>query len=136
MKNLAGGAKVREVIAAICLVSPILIPGSAFAYWVQDSYGPGLPGPQGGYLGDNSGPSLPWLGNILSGIFGNPGYRYAPVYGGYPGYYHLGPCSWYHHWWYHPYPTWEQGQTSDIQIYGSGNTISGVNLAPTIPIHG
>ena len=24
---------------------------------------------------------------------------------------------------YHPYPTWQQGQTSDIQIYGSGNTV-------------
>jgi hypothetical protein len=50
MKNLAGGAKVREVIAAIGLVSLVLIPGSAFAYWVPDSYGqeigPGLPGPQ------------------------------------------------------------------------------------------
>ena len=68
----------RGVIAAICLVSLVLIPGSAFVYWVPDSYGqeigPGLPGPQGGYL---SGlPGLPWLGNILSGIFGNPGYAY------------------------------------------------------------
>ena len=116
-----------EVIAAIGLVFLVLIPGSAFAYWVQDSYGqrigPALPGPQGGYLGDNPGPSLPWLGNILSGIFGNPGQRYAPVYGGYPGYNHPGPCWWYHHWWYHPYPTWQQGQTSDIQIYGSCNTV-------------
>jgi hypothetical protein len=120
----------REVIAGIVvLVSLVLIPSSAFAYWVPDYYGhgigqgPGLPGPQGGYLGDNPGglPGLPWLGNILSGIFGNPGY--APVYGGYPGYYHPGPCWWYHHWWYHPYPTWQQGQTSDIQIYGSGNTV-------------
>jgi hypothetical protein len=115
----------RKVIAAICLISLVLIPGSAFAYWVPDSYGqgigPGLPGPQGGYL---SGlPGLPWLGNILSGIFGNPGYPYAPVYGGYPGYYHPGPCWWYHHWWYHPYPTWQQGQTSDIQIYESRNTV-------------
>ena len=72
-------------------------------------------------LGDNPGSGLPWLGNILSGIFGNPGY--APAYGGYPGYYHPGPCWWYHHWWYHPYPTWQQGQTSNIQIYGSGNTV-------------
>ncbi len=67
----------REVIAAIVLVSLVLIPGSAFAYWIPDSYGQGIPGPQGGYL---SGlPGLPWLGNILSGIFGNPGYPYAPV---------------------------------------------------------
>jgi hypothetical protein len=93
----------REVIAGIVvLVRLVLIPGSAFAYWVPDSYGqgigpgpgPALPGPQGGYLGDNLGglPGLPWLGNILSGIFGNPRNSYAPVYGGYPGYYHLGPC--------------------------------------------
>ncbi|MGB8935683.1 MAG: hypothetical protein WCC17_11320 [Candidatus Nitrosopolaris sp.] len=91
----------REVIAAIGLASLVLIPGSAFAYWVPDSYGQGigpgpdllLPGPQGGYLGDNLGglPGLPWLGNILSGIFGNPGYPYAPAYGGYPGYCHPGP---------------------------------------------
>ena len=124
----------REVIAGIViLVCLVLIPGSAFAYWVPDSYGqgigprPGLPGSQGGYLGDNPGglPGLPWLGNILSGIFQSPGNPYAPVYGGYPGYYHPGPCScsWYHHWWYHPNPTWQQGQTSDIQIYGSGNTV-------------
>ena len=124
----------REVIAGIViLVCLVLIPGSAFAYWVPDSYGegigpgPGLPGPQGGYLGDNPGglPGLPWLGNILSGIFQSPGNPYAPVYGGYPGYYNQGPCScsWYHHWWYHPNPTWQQGQTSDIQIYGSGNTV-------------
>jgi hypothetical protein len=122
----------REVITGIVvLVCLFLIPGSAFAYWVPDSYGegigsgPGLPGPQGGYPGDNPGgsPGLPWLGNILSGIFGNPGYPSAPVYGGYPGYYHPGSCWWYHHWWYHPYPTWQQGQTSDIQIYGSGNTV-------------
>ena len=57
----------KEVIAAIALVSLFLIPGSAFAYWVPDSYGqgigpgPGLPGPQGGYLGNNPGPGLPWL---------------------------------------------------------------------------
>jgi hypothetical protein len=125
----------REVISAIALVSLFLVPGSAFAYWVPDYYGqgigpgqgPGLPGPQDGYLGDNPGglPGLPWLGNILSGIFGNQGNPYSSVYGGYPGYYHPGPCScsWYHHWWYHPYPTWQQGQTSDIQIYGSGNTV-------------
>jgi hypothetical protein len=87
---------VREVIAVIGLVFLVLISGSAFAYWVPDSYGhgigpgPGLPGPQGGYLGDNPGPSLRWLGNILSGIFGNPGY--APAHGGYPGYNHPGPC--------------------------------------------
>jgi hypothetical protein len=77
----------REVIAGIgLLVSLVLIPGSAFAYWVPDSYGPGigsrpgLPGPQGGYPGNNLGglPGLPWLGNILSGIFGNPGHPYAP----------------------------------------------------------
>jgi hypothetical protein len=51
----------REVIAGIALVSLFLIPGSAFAYWVPDYYGqgigprqgPGLPGPQGGYPGDN-----------------------------------------------------------------------------------
>ena len=36
-------------------------------------------------------PGLPWLGNILSGIFGNPGNPYASVCGGYPGYYHPGP---------------------------------------------
>jgi hypothetical protein len=125
----------REVIAAIALVSLFLFPGSAFAYWVPDYYGQGigpgqgpeLPGTQGGYPGDNLGglPGLPWLGNILSGIFGNPGNPSASVYGGYPGYYHPGPCScsWYHHWWYHPYPTWQQGQTSDIRIYGSGNTV-------------
>jgi hypothetical protein len=122
----------REVIAGIVvLVCLFLIPGSAFAYWVPDSYGEGigsgsgLPGPQGVYPGDNpSGlPGLPWLGNVLSGIFGNPGYPSAPVYGGDPGYYHPGPCWWYHHWWYRPYPTWQQGQTSDIQIYGSGNTV-------------
>ena len=123
----------REVIAGIVvLVCLVLIPGSAFAYWVPDSGQgigpePGVPGPQAGYLSDNPGgfPGLPWLGNVLSGIFGNPGYPYASVYGGYPGYYHPGPCScsWYHHWWYHPYPTWQQGQTSDIQIYGSGNTV-------------
>jgi hypothetical protein len=125
-----------EVIAGIVvLVCLFLIPGSAFAYWVPDSdgqgigpgQGPGLPGTQGGYPGDNLGglPGLPWLGNILSGIFGNPGNPYASVYGGYPGDYHPGPCScsWYHHWWYHPYPTWQQDQTSDIQIYGSGNTV-------------
>jgi hypothetical protein len=40
----------REVIPGIVvLVSRVLIPGSAFAYWVRDSYGqgtgPGLPGP-------------------------------------------------------------------------------------------
>ena len=23
----------------------------------------------------------------------------------------------------HPYPTWQQGQTSNIQIYGYGNTV-------------
>jgi hypothetical protein len=118
----------REVIAGIIvLVCLFLIPGSAFAYWVPDSYGegigqgPGLAGPQGGYSGDNLGglPGLPWLGNILSGIFGNPGNPYASVYGGYPG---ACSCS-YHHWWYHPYPTSQQGQTSDIQIYGSGNTV-------------
>ena len=128
----------REVITGIVvLVCLFLIPGSAFAYWVPDYYGqvtgpgagagPGLPGPQGGHLGDNPGglPGLPWLGNILSGIFGNPGNPYASVYGGYPGYYHPGPCScsWYYHWWYHPYPTWQQGQTSDIQIYGSGRFV-------------
>ena len=121
----------KEVIAAMGLVSLVLIPGSAFAYWVPDSYGQGigpgqgtgLPGPQGGYLDDNPGPGLPWLGKILSGIFGNPGYPNVPAYGGYPGYYHPGPCWWYHHWWYHPYPAWQQGQTSDIQIYGSGNTV-------------
>jgi len=70
----------REVIAGIVvLVSLVLIPSSAFAYWVPDYYGqgigqgPGLPGPQGGYPGDNPGglSGLPWLGNILSGIFGN-----------------------------------------------------------------
>jgi hypothetical protein len=82
----------REVIAGIVvLVWLVLIPGSAFAYWVPDPYGPGigpgagpgLPGPQGWYLGDNLGgiPGLPRLGNILSGIFGNPGNPYAPVYG-------------------------------------------------------
>jgi hypothetical protein len=38
--------KRSEVIAGVSLV---LIPGSAFAYWVQDSYGQGLPGPQSGY---------------------------------------------------------------------------------------
>jgi hypothetical protein len=43
----------REVIAGtVVLVCLVLIPGSAFAYWVPDSYGqgigPGLPGPQGG----------------------------------------------------------------------------------------
>jgi hypothetical protein len=132
----------KQVIAGISLivgigliVSLFLIPGSAFAYWVPDYYGqgiepgqgPGLPGTQGGYPGDNLGglPGLPWLGNILSGIFGNPGNPYAPVYGGYPGYYHPGQCSCssYHNWWYHPNPTWQQGQTSDIQIYGSGNTV-------------
>jgi hypothetical protein len=59
----------KEVIAAIGVVFLVLIPGSAFAYWVPDSYGQGvgpglgLPGPQGGYLGDNPGLSLPWLGN-------------------------------------------------------------------------
>jgi hypothetical protein len=124
----------KEVIAGITvLVSLFLIPSSAFAYWVPDYYGQGigpgqgpeLAGPQGAYPGDNPGglPGLPWLGSILSGIFGNS--DHAPVYGGYPGYYHPGPCScsWYHHWWYHPYPTWQQGQTSDIQIYGSGNTV-------------
>jgi hypothetical protein len=68
----------REVIAAIALVSLFLIPGSAFACWVPDYYGqgigpgqgPGLPGPQDGYPGDNPGglPGLPWLGNILSGM--------------------------------------------------------------------
>jgi len=118
-----------SAIAAIGLVFLALIPSSAFAYWVPDSAqriapgpGPGLPAPKGGYLGVNSGPGLHWLGNILSGIFGNPGY--APAYGGYPGYYHPGPCWWYHHWWYHPYPAWQQqGRTSDIQIYGSGNTV-------------
>jgi hypothetical protein len=115
----------KEVIAAIGVVFLVLIPGSAFAYWVPDSgQGPGL---QGAYPGDNAGglPGLPWLGNVLSGIFGNPGYPSAPVYSGYPGYYNQGPCScsWYHHWWYHPNPTWQQGQTSDIQIYGSGNTV-------------
>ena len=80
----------REVIAGIVvLVFLVLIPGSAFAYWVPDSGqgigpgpGPGLPGPQGGYLGDNPDPGLPWLGNILSGIFGNPGNPYVPAYGG------------------------------------------------------
>jgi hypothetical protein len=83
------------LIAGIGLIASLfLIPGSAFAYWVPDSYGqgigpgqgPGLPGPQGGYPGDNPGglPGLPWLGNILSGIFGNPGNPYASVYGGYP----------------------------------------------------
>jgi hypothetical protein len=65
----------REVIAGlVVLVSLVLIPGSAFAYWDPDSYGqgmgrgPGLTEPQGGYPGDNlSGlPSLPWLGNILA----------------------------------------------------------------------
>jgi hypothetical protein len=53
----------REVITGIALVCLFLIPGSAFAYRVPDSYGPGigpgpgaeLPGPQGGYLGDNLG---------------------------------------------------------------------------------
>ncbi|MGB8936190.1 MAG: hypothetical protein WCC17_13900 [Candidatus Nitrosopolaris sp.] len=79
----------REVIAAIGLIFLVLIPGSAFAYWVPDSYGQEIgqrvPGPQGGNLGDNPGPSLPWLG-----IFGNPGYPYPPVYGGYPGYNHPG----------------------------------------------
>jgi hypothetical protein len=120
----------KEVIAAIGVVFLVLIPGSAFAYWVPDSeqgIGPGLPGPQGAYPGDNAGglPGLPWLGNVLSGIFGNPGHASAPVYSGYPGYYNQGPCScsWNHHWWYHPNPTWQQGQTSDIQIYGSGNTV-------------
>ena len=94
----------REVIAGIVvLVFLFLIPGSAFAYWVPDYYGqgigpgqgPGLPGTQGGYPGDNPGglPGLPWLGNILSGIFGNPVNPYASVYGGYPGYYHPGACS-------------------------------------------
>ncbi|MGA9151233.1 MAG: hypothetical protein WBZ36_11695 [Candidatus Nitrosopolaris sp.] len=91
----------REVIAGIALVCLFLIPGSSFAYWVPDSYGQG---PQAGYLSDNLGglPGLPWLGNILSGIFGNPGNPYAPVY---PGYYHPGPSWRYHHWWYHPYTT-------------------------------
>ena len=37
------------------------------------------------------------------------------------GYSPVNAC-YYHHWWYHPYPTCQQGQTSDIQIYGSGNT--------------
>ncbi|MGC2570053.1 MAG: hypothetical protein WA364_00975, partial [Candidatus Nitrosopolaris sp.] len=97
----------REVIAAIGLISLVLIPGSAFAYWVPDSEqgigpGPGLAGPQGGYPGENPGPGLPWLGNILSGIYGNPGNPYASVYGGYPEYYHQESCWWYHHWWYHP----------------------------------
>ena len=82
----------REVITGIgLLVCLFLIPNSAFAYWVPDSYGPGIgPGPQGGYPGDNLGglPGLPWVGNMLSGIFGNPGNPYASVYGGYPGYYH------------------------------------------------
>ena len=54
-----------EVIAAIGLVFLVLIPGSAFAYWVPDSYGqgigPGLPGPQGGYLRQSrSQYSLAW----------------------------------------------------------------------------
>jgi hypothetical protein len=118
--------EMREVIATIGLVFLALIPGSAFAYWVPDSGpGPGLPGPQVGYFGDKPGPGLPWLGNVLSGIFGNPGNQYASVYGGYPGYYHPGPCScsWYNHWLYPPNPIWQQGQTSDIQIYGSGNTV-------------
>ncbi len=37
----------REVIAGIVvLVCLFLIPGSAFAYWVPDSYGQGIgPGP-------------------------------------------------------------------------------------------
>jgi hypothetical protein len=69
-----------------------LIPVSAFAYWVPDSYGqemgPRLSGP-GGHPGGLAG--LPWLGNILSGIFGNPGYSNTPVYGIHPAYYHLGP---------------------------------------------
>jgi hypothetical protein len=50
----------RELIAAIGVLFLVLIPGSAFAYWVPDSgqgIGPGLPGPQGGYLGDNLGSS-------------------------------------------------------------------------------
>ena len=35
----------KEVIAGIVvLVSLVLIPGSAFAYWVQDSYGQGIGG--------------------------------------------------------------------------------------------
>ncbi|MGA9149238.1 MAG: hypothetical protein WBZ36_01565 [Candidatus Nitrosopolaris sp.] len=46
----SGGAKAREVIAAICLVSLVLIPGSAFAYWVPDSYGQGI-GPGSGLPG-------------------------------------------------------------------------------------
>jgi hypothetical protein len=62
--------EMREVIAGIVvLVCLFFAPGSAFAYWVQDSgqaIGPGLPGLQGGYVGDNPGPGLPWLGNILS----------------------------------------------------------------------
>jgi hypothetical protein len=44
----------RELIAGIVLVSLFLIPGSAFAYWIPNSYGrgigPGLPGPQGGWM--------------------------------------------------------------------------------------
>jgi hypothetical protein len=76
----------REVIAGIVvLVWLVLIPGSAFAYWVPDPYGPGIgPGAGRGLPdGDNLGgiPGLPRLGNILSGIFGNPGNPYAPVYG-------------------------------------------------------
>jgi len=89
MKNLAGGARdersySRNTSSSMplpCSRFSICILGSGFLW---TGIGPGLPGPQGGYPGDNPGPGLPWLGNILSGIFGNPGY--APVYGGYPGY--------------------------------------------------
>jgi hypothetical protein len=57
----------KEVIAAIGVVFLALIPSSAFAYWVPDSYGQGigpgsgLPGPQAAYPGDNLGglPGLP-----------------------------------------------------------------------------
>jgi hypothetical protein len=42
----------REVIAGIVvLVCLLLIPGSASAYWVPDSYGPGI--------GPGAGPGLP-----------------------------------------------------------------------------
>ena len=46
----------REVIAAIALVSLFLIPGSAFAYWEPDPYGQGI----------GSGPGLQLLMHDLS----------------------------------------------------------------------